>query len=495
MLIVLSFADSFLQALPFAPGNLSPADFVTAGDPGADPRPVWLRVGTANDLFGGEYPINRDDGRSYGMNTAFGLGPDSGLWRGFALSIDWYGYTDRASELRADELGVFLSWARGLVPQRELVPRLAVSPALGFRIAGNTGGQLVQNLMHDVFNLAHADLTYDSEADGTTLFPELVLGLRVAGDLAIPLPHGARLAPGVSLEGEYSVPAGPRGRVDFDLALEHPAGDRFSLHAGWIGDLQDRGGTCIDTALNKESGFHIGAGLRTGLIHWQAMSYLEGGFSNGSISLLFNRPIGATGSKLAGGAGAAGGAGVPGDTAEADGRGSSGGIPLLFEYSLDVLAWERQIRLLVPLAGLSRGSFAMRASFDYSYGDANDDYASPIRRYRIVQGAPGFEAVLRLPFADEALEIAAGIDLGLRLEQDWVLPASISCAAGPLIQAHLALRTRPITLFPSSGIVAQAQRYGISAGYSLQYMPAPDQHIHLQHRLALGLIVSLDNAR
>ena len=117
-------------------------------------EPATVDVTLSNDCFGEGLALSRDDNRSYGV------GISTRLETGWQFSIDYYGYTNRDLNNRAEELSVEAGYNWDFVMNAGI---FSLSPVVGCRFIGNLGGQDLQNFIHRVFGLKEVNFIYDDE--------------------------------------------------------------------------------------------------------------------------------------------------------------------------------------------------------------------------------------------------------------------------------------------------------------------------------------------
>lgn len=138
-------------------------------------EPTVLSIGSLNDSFNGAFGLNRDDYRSFGFDA---------VWRQqdhWFIKSEYSGMTnlnpdDSTDQGRLDEL---ITYAR--VPFFN-IGRIRISPALGFVLTGNLGGEGLQNGIHEdvgepVYNVpyVHEELEF-SPLFGITADNRIKLG-------------------------------------------------------------------------------------------------------------------------------------------------------------------------------------------------------------------------------------------------------------------------------------------------------------------------------
>lgn len=456
-----------LALLLFSVLGLVPLAATPGGPFGMDSG--WLGIGSTNDLFGGELPLNRDDWRSYGGWIAMAL-----PW-GLQASVDYYGLTNRATNARADELSLIMSLQRSF---HSSFGNIHLIPSLGLRLSGNLGGKEVQNTVHRIFGIRQVTLDYAIADDGASLVSEFLAGVSLDYEYPIHIARGLQFVPSVRAQCEYALPAGFLLSGGPRISLRSDGGDRIALSAFWAENYQQNPISCINTILAKETGLGIGYVLQTGFLRYEARIHPTNNFANGSISIILNKPAKKSDDN------------VPVRFGSTD---------IIFEYSMDALNWLKQTRVSLPLRsmewipfGVGAGVLSVLPTLDYSYGDAHPDDALPGQRLRVTQLAPGFQLVYSSPWKWLPLQVFAGLDVGARLEQLWILPDTVQPVLGPLFQVNAGLKIGPFALCPSSGLFPPRDRYGLLLNYSLIYCPSADMRVHWQHRVSAGLVVYCD---
>ncbi len=411
---------------------------------------------TSNDCFGGEFVLDRDDFRSYGFGMA------SVFDEGYSASFEYYGHTDREQNSRSDELLLDIGYIFNFY---EPYGELSLFPLAGARLTGNIAGQALQNFVHRFFGIKEVDMVYDEGRNDQILSADFTAGLSLSWQKAFPIFTEAELIPAIQTSFEYSVPSGYLLNTAALLKLNGVSDDRFSFFTGYSMISTDFPGSTIDNSLELENGFYTGFKLAAGMLAYETVIYPQSGFANGYISLTLN-------------------------TGNHDKVYSYKKPDFILDYMLDLISYEKEIKMLFPLESV--GSFRILPFADFSYADALSDFYNTERQVRLMQLSAGAQIAYTPGFFSSPFEVYAGAGAGYRLEKYWDLEDFISYSSGMVLQPEAGIRTKPIALFPSSGLFKQNSRYGISINYGLQWLPFGDLYVKLQHRLSLGLEIWCD---
>ncbi len=411
---------------------------------------------TSNDCFGGEFVLDRDDFRSYGFGMA------SVFDKGYSASFEYYGYTDREQNSRSDELLLDIGYIFNF---SDIYGDLIVFPVAGARLTGNIGGQALQNFVHRFFGIKEVDMIYDEGRNSQIMSADFTACLNLSWQKAFPIFTEAELIPAFQTSFEYSVPSGVFLNAAALIKLNGSADDLFSIFTGYSMISADFPGSTIDNSLELENGFYTGFKLAAGMLAYETLIYPLSGFANGYISLTLN-------------------------TGNNDKVYSYTKPDFIIDYMLDLISYEKEIKMLFPLATSS--SFQISPFADFSYADALGDFYSTERQVRLMQLSAGVQIAYTPGFFSSPFEVYTGVGAGYRLEKYWDLEDFIDYNSGMVLQPEAGIRTKPIALFPSSGLFKQNSRYGISINYGLQWLPLGDLYVKLQHRLSLGLEIWCD---
>lgn len=419
--------------------------------PALEPARDQFSISTCNDLFGGEFPVNRDNHRTYGSGL---------IWNaplGIELRLSYYGYTDRALSLRADELTLELGYPFRL---QSCLGVFTLEPVAGISLTGNLYGNIPQNLVHQMLGLNQLTFAYEPTRNGGSVQADGLAGGSMLWEHSIRLVGAARLVPALQARATWYMPSGIMLDGGPSLSVRNDAGDHFQVFAGYARHWADWGTVCLNTARSAEQGPAVGFSLRTGLLQYATVIYPEHGYANGTISLLFGSPR-------------------SGLTFEY--RSAS----VLFDYALDMMDWGKQIRALWPV--LSIKNISALPYLEYSYGSAHN-VSDGNRSYKIAQVCPGLEVDYLVPIDWLPLQVFAGVDAGLRAQSQWIYGV-IQTSCGAVVQLRAGARSQPIALFPNSALFAGNSRYGISLSWVLQCLPAVGRPLWTQQRIYLGLTV------
>jgi hypothetical protein len=268
--------------MALAVGLAGPAHGAIAGVP-EEPRPgtlpgAWLQW--SNDSFGGELGENSDDYRTNGFNGGVRLG---GAW---VVALDYSMLTHLETlpgdERRSDELTATLGYRH----ECERLPRAWLALGAGVRVAGDLGGESVQNAWHDLWDYDRLAVPYEDggtaavvyAAGGWSWIPEL--------DLAQVLDHrlGMHVSGAIlgSSDGEFQAAA----------SLQLAATGRDASF--WIGlrEQVNRGSTLTTTAAavaGHEDGTWLTFGTSAGAWSFEGGTDLHTRATVGRIGFMWRR--------------------------------------------------------------------------------------------------------------------------------------------------------------------------------------------------------------
>jgi len=423
-----------------------------------------LTITTSNDLFNGEVSLNRDDYRTYGIGTSIG-------WTGGLFTdLYFYGLTEREENLRCD-LGEFKT---GIEIEFNLGPgSLLLKPYIGGNFYGDLGGQYAQNLVHRIFSLKEVSFNYPDISSSSDRTLELLTGLQGGWSLDFELYKGLFLSPEINVEFSYSVPSALSAELFLNTALHNKRMMSFDIAIGWAGVFSDYPDRVLELSLLQEEGFFISGGISTGILRYENILYPGSEFSIGSISLIFSAEQ---------------------DYSENEFNAGDKTRYFIMDYSLDFFYLLKEMKILFPLE-LSSGvysssqnyQFRLLPFFDYTYGDAVNDFHSNERQIRFAQLMAGLDLAVDFSAIGIPLELFAGIGAGCRNEKFWDLGDTLDSVYSPVFQPEAGLRTGAIPIFPKSGYFSTSTRYGLSLRYGAQFIPGKNILIKIQHRLSLGL--------
>ncbi len=406
-----------------------------------------LTILTGNDLFNGEWTLDKDDYRSYYVGAGVSWG------EGWDARFQFSGFTDRDEGTRRDELEL-LCTKNFLWDWR--AQELSIAPGAGFSIDGNLGGQGAQNIIHTIFALTLADMAYE-EPTAASIFATTRGSYTYRWDLS-----GGTLSIQAVGELQGYLPARASAILGTGLSWQGFGGGlTLGGEAGYRWDFGDLGAAVIAKAREAESGAYIHLGFTSGLLSYGATYFPQSDFSTGEIAI--TAPLSSGGTRER-------------STLEREGYLPS----FILETALDFLCWERGIRITVPV--LSFGSSWLGYFVDYSYGDEKRDFQNTVRQLRFLQGTGG------LSFAHPigSLPVLAAISLagGARLEKNWTVDG-VDPQWAPVLAPELSLRSRALrlTFFGSDPV-----RYGLSLRYGVQFMGG-DVVVPIQHYLSLALSI------
>ena len=215
--------------------------------------------------------VESDDIRSYGLEAY-------GSWRGFALGIDYEGFTFRGDppegSSRDDELALSAAWMSSQLGDRAASARFGLGG--GLRAWGDFGLEGVQRFWHGVLGV---ERPFPENYEGSYLLP---FGYAAAdARLAIAEPFAAKTT--------LHLLAVAPGGIESSIALLGEAKSRASEN--WAGlRRQDRFGAfsaCDDRANAYEGGTWLVWGMRTGLLSMENSTNADIAFSLGTMTCRF----------------------------------------------------------------------------------------------------------------------------------------------------------------------------------------------------------------
>lgn len=210
-----SWSSQVLPALALVLGLAAPACGAIAGVP-EEPRPgtlpgAWLAW--SNDSFGGEMGQNTDDFRTNAVSGGMRLGDH------WLIALDYSMLTHLetvGAEQRSDELTATIGYRHDFAG----LPRAWLAGGAGVRVAGDLGGESVQNAWHDLWDYEEVRVPYEDGdragvaylAGGWAYVPDLALVEVLDHRLGIHLSAAALATTEGEFQGALSLQLAATGR-------------------------------------------------------------------------------------------------------------------------------------------------------------------------------------------------------------------------------------------------------------------------------------------
>lgn len=258
-----------------------PLNAAIAGVP-EEPRPGTLPgawVTWSNDSFGGELGQNTDDYRTNAVAGGLRLGD---AW---VVAFDYSMLThlaDLGAEQRSDEMTITLGYRHEFVGS----PRAWVGAGAGLRVAGDLGGETMQNRWHDLWGYDPVEVPYEDGGSegvayltgGWSYLPELSLVDFLDQRLGVHLSAAGLASSGGEFQGTASLQVAATGR---DAAF-------------WVGlrGQVNSGTTITDTAgyvADHEEGTWVTFGTSAGAWSFDGGTNLDTKATSGRIGFMWRR--------------------------------------------------------------------------------------------------------------------------------------------------------------------------------------------------------------
>ncbi len=442
------------------------------------PDETWLRVGITNDLLAGDMPLNIDDWRSFGFWARIGLPYN------LDLSLENYGLTNRAEQLRIDEINMALTFWQKFSTHYGVFDLL---PGLGFRIYGNYGGELVQNLTHTIIDVPHLEFSYLGGG-----FAEYMEGLALLGftyTYPIELLDSFFLHPYLRANLEVQIPWGMYSQFLSGISLLGSGGERYEFTAGWAQRHTGQDAPELFAMLEKEEGFFLAYALQSGFFRYELSVFPNTHFANGTIAVVFyDKPSRKRKEELSEGL-------VPVI------RPSYKESHLISEFSMDAIQKTKQIGLFVPLGkGQDIGSFfgkneygkklSFLAGLSYRFGELMQfSQEGELPRFVAWTG----ETQCRLgPFIPSfPVDFVLGLGAGYWHIYYFQRPIIEKSEQGFFLSSKLGLTTKPFALFPKSPLFSPTSRYAFSLDYGPRFL-FQEGELDFVHSINIGISVHTD---
>ena len=236
----------------------------------------YLTISTLNDNWGGAFTPIKDDQRSFGFIVDYQFALLNGISQ---AKITYSGLTNRFAypdSSRLDELEIFLRF-----PVWRLEDKIIFSATGGAIIAGDLGGEQLQNNFHEVVDVAPVILPYPVGNKVFAFFGASIWGkktLSIWGDESyfnLESNIDYQLAPGYNQK--LKVQAGP--------TVSNTRNDKIWLYLGYANTQAYFENSALKSVAKTETGFFLNYGMKLGIANFGFTVYPESKFTIGYIGL------------------------------------------------------------------------------------------------------------------------------------------------------------------------------------------------------------------